>query len=73
MPAGWRLEVWLKSFGVPFDIKGESRLRATKTAVNGAMFIDKGNCEPFKRVIESAADMGGQPVAITKSVRHGAV
>jgi len=53
---GWRLEAWFKGFGVPFDIKGESRLPATKTAIHGAMFIDTGNGELLKRIIESAAD-----------------
>ena len=36
---GWRLEAWFKGFGVPFDVKTESRLPATKTAIHGALFM----------------------------------
>lgn len=53
---GWRLEGWFKAFGVPFDAKGESRLPATKTAIRSAIFIDSGNGELLKRIIESSAD-----------------
>jgi hypothetical protein len=53
---GWRLEAWFKNFGLLFDVKGESRLPATKTAIRGAIFIDSGNGEQLKRIIESAAD-----------------
>lgn len=53
---GWRLEAWFKGFGVPFDVKGESRLPATKTAIHGAIFFDTANGELLKRIIEKAAD-----------------
>ena len=53
---GWRLEAWFKGFGLPFYIKGESRLPSTKTAIHGAMFIDTSNGELLKRIVESAAD-----------------
>jgi hypothetical protein len=53
---GWRLESWFKGFGVPFDVKGESRLPATKTAIRDAIFIDSGNGELLRRIIASAAD-----------------
>lgn len=53
---GWRLEAWFKGFGVPFDIKAESRLPATKTAIRGAVFIDNGDGELLRRIIESSAD-----------------
>ncbi|MDG4877504.1 abortive infection family protein [Mesorhizobium sp. WSM4935] len=53
---GWRLEAWFKGFGVPFDIKAESRLPATKTAIRGAVFIDNDNGDLLRRIIESSAD-----------------
>lgn len=53
---GWQLEAWFKGFGVPFDIKSESRLPATKTAIYGAMFIDTGSGELVRRIIQSAAN-----------------
>lgn len=54
--AGWRLEAWFKEFGVPFDVKSESRLPATKTAIRGAILIDPGNGELLKPIIEKSAD-----------------
>ena len=51
---GWKLEVWFKNFDVPFDIKSESRLPATKTALKTALFLDNGDL--MKRMIEKAAD-----------------
>ncbi|CAN0652673.1 Abortive infection protein-like C-terminal domain-containing protein [Nitratireductor aquimarinus] len=53
---GWRLKAWFKGVGVPFEIDGASRLSATKTAIHGAIFLDTGNGELLKRIIESAAD-----------------
>lgn len=67
---GWRIEAWFKSFGVPFDVKGESRLPATKTAIHGAVFFDTGNGELLKRIIESAADPRD---FIKEPERHAAV
>ncbi|MEO3387486.1 abortive infection family protein [Mesorhizobium sp. CAU 1741] len=67
---GWRLEAWFKTFGVPFDIKGESRLPATKTAIRGAIFLDPGNGELLKRIIESSADPRD---FIKEPERHSAV
>jgi hypothetical protein len=51
---GWRIEAWFKTFGVPVDIGKESRLPATKTALNCAIFID--STDLIKRIIERAAD-----------------
>lgn len=67
---GWRLEAWFKGFGVPIDVKGESRLPATKTAIRGAIFIDTGSGELLKRIIESSADPRD---FITEPERHAAV
>ncbi|WP_439605109.1 abortive infection family protein [Shinella sp.] len=53
---GWRIEAWFKSLGVPFDLKAESRVAATKTAMHAAMFIDPGTGELMKKIVESAAD-----------------
>lgn len=53
---GWRLEAWFKSFGVPFNLSGESRVPATRTAICGAIFLDSGNGELLKKIIEAAAD-----------------
>ena len=53
---GWRLESWFRMFGVDFDVKGNSRLAATKTAIHLAILLDPGNGELLKRIIERAAD-----------------
>ena len=53
---GWRLEGWFKNFGVPFDLEGATRVTATVTAIRAAIFLDSGNGELLKRIIEAAAD-----------------
>jgi len=37
---GWKIEAWFKVFGVPVDLRKESRLAATRTALNWAVFVD---------------------------------
>ena len=51
---GWKLEAWFMSFDVPFDIKSESRLPATRIALRGTLLLDNGDL--MKRMIEKAAD-----------------
>lgn len=53
---GWKLENWFKSFNVPVDLRRESRVGATITAIRAALFIDNGDGQLIARVIESAAD-----------------
>ncbi|MBZ9709854.1 hypothetical protein LB543_24420 [Mesorhizobium sp. ESP7-2] len=67
---GWKLEAWFKGFGVPFDVKSESRLPATTTAIRAAIFIDTGNGGLLKRIIESSADPRD---FIREPERHSAV
>ncbi len=67
---GWRLEAWFKAFGVPFDVKTESRLPATKTAISYAIFMDSDGSKLLKRIIESAADPRD---FIKEPARHTAV
>lgn len=67
---GWRLEGWFKRFGVQFDVNAESRVPATKTAIRWAIFIDTGNGELLKRIIETAADPRD---FIKEPERHAAV
>lgn len=65
---GWKIEAWFKAFGVPVDLAKESRLAATRTALNWAVFVDNGNL--VERIIERAADPRD---FITEPERHAAV
>lgn len=67
---GWRLAAWFKHLGVPFDLKGESRLSATKTAIRMATFLDTGDGELLRGIVEGAADPRD---FIREPKRHAAV
>jgi hypothetical protein len=51
---GWKIEAWFKAFGVPVKIGSQSRLPATRTALNLAIFLDSSDL--VKRIVERAAD-----------------
>lgn len=53
---GWKLENWFKKLDIPFQIEGATRVSATVTAIQAALFIDNGDGRFIGRVIESAAD-----------------
>jgi hypothetical protein len=67
---GWRIETWFKGFGIPFDAKIESRLPATVTAIRYAIFLDSGDGQLLRRIIEGAADPRD---FIKEPERHAAV